>query len=104
MLKKIKLLLELQELDLVLKEAKIVHGKWIDSKSVSDKISKIRERVDKQTLSRYDRLIKQGLSVVQFRNGMCLGCNLSIPIGDINRMTVGSMAPICTNCGKFIDL
>ena len=104
MLDKIKSLIELQELDLVLKEAHIVHGKEIDTESIRDKVAIIREGIDKQTLSRFDRMIKQGVSVVQLRNGMCLGCNLSIPIGDINRMKVGNMDPICPNCGKFIDL
>ncbi len=104
MLEKMKSLFELQELDLILKEARIVHGKEVDSDSILEKISKIREKIDGETLSRYDRLIKQGLGVVQLRNGMCLGCNLSIPIGDINRMNVGNMDPICPNCGIFINL
>jgi len=102
MLEKIKILLELQELDLILKEAKIVHRREVNSESIEIKLEKLRENIDIQTLSRYDRMNQKGLCVVHLKNGMCLGCNLSIPIGDINRMKSGNTEPICPNCGKFI--
>ena len=99
---KIEILLELQELDIILRETKIVHQKDVDSESIRIKLASLRSRIDAQTLSRYDRLIKQGLSVVQLRGGMCLGCNLSIPVGDINRIKANNAEPICPNCGKFV--
>jgi predicted nucleic acid-binding Zn-ribbon protein len=102
MLNKIEILIEMQELDLILKEAKIVHQKDVDSESIRNKLEKLRNSIDAQTLSRFDRLIKQGLSVVQLRGGMCLGCNLSIPVGDINRIKANNAEPICPNCGKFV--
>lgn len=83
-------------------EAKIVHGEEKDTESIQDKISEIRNQIDERTLSRYDRLIKQGLGVVQEKNNMCLGCNLMIPIGDLNRMKAKQTESICPHCGKFI--
>jgi predicted nucleic acid-binding Zn-ribbon protein len=101
---KIKLLYELQEFDLVLTETKIVHGDSIDLATVHDKVNDIREKLDKLTLSRYDRLQNQGLAVVHERNGMCLGCNMVIPAGDLNRIKSRKMEEICPHCGKFILL
>ena len=102
MLEKIKLLMKLQELDIIIAEAKIVHRKEKNTDSIKKKIESIREQLDTIMLSRYDRLVRQGLAVVQEMNGMCLGCNLSIPVGDLNRMKTQKMEAICPNCGKFL--
>ena len=69
---------------------------------VKEKTNRIREDIDSRTLSKYDRLIKQGLAVVQEINGMCMGCNLSVPVGDLNRIMSAKIEPICPNCGKFL--
>ena len=98
----IELLLELQEMDIILAEAKIVHGEGKKSESVGDKMSSIRRLIDENTLVRYDRLIRQGLAVVQEKNSMCRGCNLSIPVGDLNRIRAEKTDPNCPNCGRFL--
>ena len=102
MLEKIKLLLELQELDIILAEARIVHKHEKNTEAVKEKVNSLRKKIDVPILSRYDRLTKQGLAVVQEMNGMCLGCNLTIPVGDLNRIKTEKMDPICPNCGKFL--
>ena len=102
MAEKLNLLLELQELDLVLKEAKIVHGEEPDTERLQERIAEIRSGLDVPTLSRYDRLISHGVSVVHEQSGMCMGCNLSIPVGDRNRIRSGKLEPICPHCGKFL--
>lgn len=102
MLNKIKLLLELQELDIIVQEASIVHGKEQDSESIRARIQAIRTKLDPATLSRYDRLIKQGLTVVHEKNGMCMGCNLTIPVGDLNRIRSRKADSVCPHCGKFL--
>lgn len=104
MLEEIKLLLRLQELDIILAEARIVHKIEKNTEVVKEKVNLLREKIDLTTLSRYDRLTKQGLAVVQEMNGMCLGCNLSIPVGDLNRIRIGKMEPSCPNCGKFLAI
>ena len=102
MTEKIKSLIKLQELDIILKEARIVHGTEKDTEIIEEKVALIRKEIDGNTLSRYDRLVNQGVAVVQEMNGMCLGCNLSIPVGDLNRIQSKKMDPICPNCGKFL--
>ena len=104
MLEEIKLLLKLQELDIILAEARIVHKNEKNTDLVKEKVDSLREKIDESILSRYDRLTKQGLAVVQEMNGMCLGCNLSIPVGDLNRIRTGKMEPSCPNCGKFLAI
>ena len=102
MLETIKLLVKLQELDLILAEVKIVHKKEKNTDSIKEKVKSIREQIDLMILSRYDRLARQGLAVVQEIDGRCLGCNLSIPVGDLNRIKAQKMDSICPNCGKFL--
>ena len=102
MIEKIKILVKLQELDIILKEAQIVHGDGKDTNVLEAKVTSLRKDIDGNTLSRYDRLVRQGVAVVQEMNGMCLGCNLSIPIGDLNRIQSQKIDPICPNCGKFL--
>ena len=101
-LETIKLLVELQELDIILAEAKIVHKDEKRFDTVCEKKESMRNQLDLNTLSRYDRLIKQGLAVVQEINGMCMGCNLTIPVGDRNRILNQKAEPVCQNCGKFV--
>ncbi len=101
---KIKLLFELQEYDLVLTETMIVHGDTLDLKIIIAKVKELRKNIDDLTLSRYDRLYKQGLAIVHERNGMCLGCNMVIGAGDLNRMKGHKIDEICPHCGKFLLL
>lgn len=102
MLEKITLLLQLQEIDITLAETKIVHGDDRDSETLVKKAHAIRQKIDPGTLSRYDRLIKQGSGIVQIKDGKCTGCNLTIAVGDVNRMISQKVDPICPHCGKFL--
>ena len=106
MREQIILLRELQELDLVRKESAIVHQDEpptpIDA--VDSRANAIREQIDSTLLTRYDRLIDRGLAVVEERGGMCMGCMLSIPMGDLNRMRTAKADPVCANCGRFLAL
>ena len=102
MSKQIKLLWELQELDITLSEVRIVHKQDINTDSIRKKIEQLRELISANYQSRYDRLIKQGIAVVQELNGMCMGCNLVIPVGDLNRIKNEKTDPVCPNCGKFV--
>ncbi len=105
---KVKLLWQLQELDITLRESHIVHGKVHDNEKdveeISEKVAKLRSEIDANMLSRYDRLIKQGVSVVHVNDGMCMGCYISIPVGDLNRMKSSTTEPACPHCGRFLML
>jgi len=94
----------LQELEITLREAKIVHAGDDDAKaqSVTDEIAQLRERIDGHWLARYDRLARHGLGVVRVVSGLCMGCNITIPVGDLNRIRSGKVEPLCPNCGIIV--
>lgn len=99
-------LLELQELELVLQESKIVHGQQSPD-SVADiekSITSIRERIPPRSLKRYDVLKRNGPGIARELNGVCSSCRLNVPVGDLNRMRRGDMSWACPNCGRFLLL
>lgn len=104
LLAEIEKLLELQELEIVRKESRIVHGESPTSESVGDKIQTMRAGINKNILSRYDRISTHGPGVVGIHEHMCLGCNLAIPQGDLNRMATGRTESVCPHCGRFLYL
>ncbi len=100
----LKLLLELQELGITLNEAKILHGENDELDELKAKEKELRSKIKVDALSRYDRLARHGLAVVRIQSGMCMGCNMSIPQGDLNRMRKSSQEPMCPNCGRYLAL
>jgi len=103
----VDLLQKLQDLEIVLRESQIVHGNTGDEggrAQVDLEAKELRSEIDQATLARYDRMSRQGLCVVHERKGMCLGCNLAIPQGDLNRMIRGEMRPCCPHCDRFLIL
>ena len=99
-------LLKLQELGITKKEVNIVHGNDGEEMTKIDQdIKDIRESVDVDSLARYDRLSTHGLAVVTLNSGMCMGCNMTIPVGDINRMMAdNNKPPTCPHCARFVIL
>ena len=41
--------------------------------------------------------------VVSVKDGMCTGCYIMIPRGDLNRIAAGKADPVCPNCGTYIS-
>ena len=100
----IRLLLELQELGITLNESKILHGDTSEVDELSMRKDELRGQINNDTLAKYDRLSKLGLAVVELNGSMCLGCHMSIPAGDLNRMFKNESTPACPNCGRFLSL
>ena len=104
----IRSLYELQELELVLAETRILHQEapnTPDTGAVEAKIARSRAKISHEHLRRYDLLRrKHPLAVVRERSGSCSGCNLNVPQGDLNRMRRGEMDWVCPNCARFILL
>jgi len=95
----------LQELEITLQEADIVHGAaTAEAQALRERIAALRAEINGDLLGRYDRLAKHGPAVVEVVKGLCMGCNLRIPQGDLNRMTTGKTEKICTNCGVFVNV
>lgn len=106
MIQRIFLLAELQELELIIEESAIIHRNDSNS-SISElrgKAAGIRAKLPADILERYDRLRRNGPAVVSEVDGICTGCRLNVPKGDLQRMQNGSIPPICPNCYKFILL
>jgi predicted nucleic acid-binding Zn-ribbon protein len=97
-------LFDLQELELIVDESRILHRQDIDEHTaeIQAKISSLRESLDGECLRRFDRLRKQGMAVAKLESGVCGGCRLNIPQGEILRMRKAEEPPACPNCGRFL--
>ena len=106
MRKIVESLLTLQEEELVLAESRILHQgqKDADLTRLETHIRATREKLKPDYLRRYDLLRRNGLGVVRESAGVCSGCHLNVPVGDLNRMRRGQMPWICPNCARFLLL
>lgn len=106
MRKALEQLLEIQDLELILAETSILHRHTPDQevnrvrKSVADK----RQGLDPELLRRYDQLRRNGVAVVREKDGVCGGCQLKVPRGDLRRMQRGIIPWVCPNCSRFLLL
>ena len=102
----LEVLLELQELELVLRESRIVHKQQSPDSvaGVEEKIDGLRKQIPPRHLKRYDVLKRNGPGVARELNGVCSSCRLNVPVGDRNRMRRGDMQWTCPNCGRFLLL
>jgi predicted nucleic acid-binding Zn-ribbon protein len=100
----IKTLLRLQEIDIILSEARIMHEGEEDAGELHEERDGLQQAVDAVILARYRRLIERDVAVVHVRGGLCTGCYLAIPQGDLNRMRSNKLDPVCDNCGRFLYL
>ena len=96
------LLVKLQGLEITLNEARILHGEGAELQELEAQIKALRKQTSEDALARYDRLARHGLAVVEVKNGLCLGCCMSIPVGDVNRMRSSKAEAYCPNCGRFV--
>ncbi len=106
MRRQILLLSELQELELIIEESSILHQRNSSEKhdELKNKIAGIRKIIEPDLLERYDRMRQRGPAIVNESGGICTGCRLNVPRGDIQRMNNGSIPWICPNCSKFLLL
>ncbi len=102
----VEALLKLQELELVLTESRILHqdSNQAELRSLEDEVRKRRIKIPAEHLRRYDLLRKNGIGAVRETAGVCNGCHLNIPQGDLNRMRRGQMPWVCPNCARFVLL
>jgi predicted nucleic acid-binding Zn-ribbon protein len=97
-------LLELQELEIVLEESRIVHGAVAlpAVAQIEKRVKALRQSVPPGELRRYDALRRGGPAVVKEQDGTCGGCHLNVPRGDLNRMLRLEIDWLCPNCGRYL--
>jgi len=99
-------LLELQELEIILEECRIVHGdvRLPAAADVEVRVQHLRQSVPPPLLRRFDALRRLGPAVVHEQGGTCNGCHLNVPRGDLNRMRRTAAEWVCPNCGRYLML
>ena len=99
-----KRLFELQELELIIAESRILHrGEEIGRiRDLCEKARQIREGVPAEHLRRYDQLLRKGQAVARLEAGVCMACRLNVPQGELIRMRKGEVPQVCPNCGRFV--
>lgn len=97
-------LFDLQELELIVEESRILHRQDTGGHTaeILTKIAELRGSLDDDCLRRFDRLRQQGMAVAKLEAGVCGGCRLNIPQGDVIRMRKSAEPPACPNCGRFL--
>lgn len=94
------LLVELNGTEQSLVDEKLSEARRADGEA---RIAKIREQIPEQILGHYDRLKRSNkIPVVEVRNGICLGCHLTLTRGLAVRLQSADDLHICEHCGRYI--
>jgi len=100
-------LLEVQELELVLEESRILHRTQTpnaEERALEERIASVRHPIPPEVLRRYDGLRRNGLAATTEEGGVCRACRLAVTVGDLNRMRNGTLEWVCPHCGRFLLL
>ncbi len=105
----IRIMLRLQELELIRDENKILHLEkdpehQAQVKQLENTIQELTEQVPEKWRARYARLRKNGIAVAHEFGGVCQQCRMVIPVGVLTQMRTGQNTWICPNCGRFLLL
>ncbi|MFC2069729.1 zinc ribbon domain-containing protein [Chloroflexota bacterium] len=72
--------------------------------NLKDKRQHLIDTFDSQTVEIYQELRKQrGTAVAKVQQGTCLGCRISLPVSDLQRVKGGGMVR-CSSCGRILFL
>ncbi len=70
--------------------------------SLKTRRERIAEEIDPQTIEIYQELRKlRGTAVARVQQGTCLGCRISLPVSDLQRVKGGGMVR-CSSCGRIL--
>jgi len=102
-------LARLQEHELVIQESEILHhnNSEQETSALQKIIQELREKIDPDLLARYDKLRRRhsdSPALVNEIKGVCTGCWLNVPIGDLRSMRNGNQPWVCPNCAKILRL
>ncbi len=72
--------------------------------NLKEKRQRLAKDIDPQTLEIYRELRKQrGTAVARVQQGTCLGCRITLPVSDLQRVRGGSIVR-CGSCGRILYL
>lgn len=92
------LLKKLQEIELKRKRASKDQQKELQKQAAM-----IREELDRDLLSRFDRLMERyGFAVADAVDGVCQGCNINISTQMYSVLEGSDDIYVCENCGKYL--
>ncbi len=93
-----RLLKKLQEIELKKKK-----GTKDQQKELQKQAAMIREELDRDLVSRFDRLMERyGFAVADAVEGVCQGCNINISTQMYSAMEDSNDIYVCENCGKYL--
>jgi mannitol/fructose-specific phosphotransferase system IIA component (Ntr-type) len=93
-----RLLKKLQEIELKKKK-----GTKEQQKEIHKQAAMIREELDRDLVSRFDRLMERyGFAVADAIDGVCQGCNINISTQMYSAMEGSNDIYVCENCGKYL--
>jgi mannitol/fructose-specific phosphotransferase system IIA component (Ntr-type) len=92
------LLKKLQEIELKKKR-----GTKDQQKELQKHAAMIREELDRDLVSRFDRLMERyGFAVADAVDGVCQGCNINISTQMYSVLEGSNDIYVCENCGKYL--
>jgi mannitol/fructose-specific phosphotransferase system IIA component (Ntr-type) len=92
------LLKKLQEIEIKRKKAPADQ-----QKELAKQAAMIREELDRDLVSRFDRLMgRYGFAVADVIDGVCQGCNINISTQMYSAIEGSNDIYVCENCGKFL--
>jgi mannitol/fructose-specific phosphotransferase system IIA component (Ntr-type) len=93
-----RLLKKLQEIELKRKK-----GTKEQQKEIHKQAAMIREELDRDLVSRFDRLMERyGFAVADAIDGVCQSCNINISTQMYSAMEGSNDIYVCENCGKYL--
>ena len=102
------LLVELQDLDLMIREAAVQEEKNLgfkieDVSRLQEARRKLANALNPEVLKRYERIMERfDRAVVPVHKGICLGCFMSLPTAQAQNVKRYEEIKICENCGRIL--
>lgn len=104
--KYLEYLLQLQQIDIQIKEKEVeekIGFKFDNIEKLKDAREKIIEKLGPQLYNKYERIKNAyGNSVVPVVNGICLGCFSVLPTALVSQKDNNEKIINCPNCGRFL--
>mgnify|MGYP001618031554 CR=1 FL=1 len=103
----VNMLLQIQELEIVLKEKNLMM-ETVESKNKALEelcydISGLKKELPFEVVSPFERIFnKHGLAVCPMINSTCTGCSMKLPVGFANNVLSDKNCISCPNCGRYL--